>query len=49
MTGPIWVMWEEYGNAVWMGRDGVREVKVQMELNSARDVKNSKKGFFRYV
>lgn len=41
--------WEEYGDAVWMCRDGVREVKVQMELNLARDVKNSKNGFFSYV
>ncbi|KAK4833075.1 hypothetical protein QYF61_027737 [Mycteria americana] len=29
--------------------DGVRKVKVQLELNLARDAKNNKKGFYRYV
>ena len=32
-----------------MCRDGIRKAKAQMELNSARDVKNSKKGFYRYI
>ena len=31
-----------------MCRDGIRNAKVQMELNLARDVKNSK-GFLRYT
>ncbi|GAB0204449.1 hypothetical protein GRJ2_002910500 [Grus japonensis] len=31
------------------GRDAVRKAKVQLELKLARDVKNYKKGFFRYV
>ena len=31
-----------------MCRVGVRRVMIQMELNLGRDVKNNKKGFFRY-
>jgi len=49
MTGPVWVTWEEYRDAVWMCRGGIRKVKVQMELNLARDVKNNRKGFFSCV
>jgi len=30
-------------------RDGVRKAKAQLELNLARDVKNNKKDFYRYV
>ncbi|KAK4832997.1 LOW QUALITY PROTEIN: hypothetical protein QYF61_027021 [Mycteria americana] len=30
-------------------RDGVMKAKVQLELNLARDAKNNKKGFYRYV
>jgi len=30
-------------------RDEVRRAKVQLELNLARDAKNNKKGFYRYV
>ncbi|KAK4815748.1 hypothetical protein QYF61_006786 [Mycteria americana] len=29
--------------------DGVRKAKAQLELNFARDAKNNKKGFYRYV
>ena len=32
-----------------MCRDGIREAKTQMELNLARGVKSSKKGFSRYI
>ncbi|PKU43796.1 rna-directed dna polymerase from mobile element jockey-like [Limosa lapponica baueri] len=39
------VCWEEY-RVLW---DGVRKAKVQPELNLARDAKNNKKGFYRYV
>ncbi|KFR08823.1 hypothetical protein N306_10297, partial [Opisthocomus hoazin] len=41
--------WEEYREAARLGRDGVRKVKAQLELNLARDAKNNKKGFYRYV
>ena len=32
-----------------MCRDGVRKAKVQLELNLAKDAKNKKKGFYRYI
>jgi len=41
------VSWEEYRDAAWFCRDGIRKVKVQLELNLARDAKNNKKGFYR--
>jgi len=41
--------WEEYREAARLRRDGVRKAKAQLELNLARDVKNNKKGFYRYV
>jgi len=41
------VFWEEYRGAAWLCRDGVRKAKAQ--LNLARDARNSKKGFYRYV
>jgi len=43
------VCWEEYRNAARLCRDEVRRAKVQLELNLARDAKNNKKGFYRYV
>jgi len=30
-------------------RDEVRRAKAQLELSLARDAKNNKKGFYRYV
>jgi len=30
-------------------RDGVRQAKVWLELNLAREEKNNKKGFYRYA
>ena len=29
--------------------DGIRKAKAQVELNLARDMKNNKKGFYRYI
>ncbi|KFZ51573.1 hypothetical protein N338_04103, partial [Podiceps cristatus] len=43
------VAWKEYRDAVRNCRDGIRKAKAQMELNLARDVKNNKKGFYRYI
>ncbi|KAK4810519.1 LOW QUALITY PROTEIN: hypothetical protein QYF61_004482, partial [Mycteria americana] len=43
------VSWEEYRDTAWMCRDGIRKAKAQLELNMARDEKNYKKGFYRYV
>lgn len=41
--------WEEYRDAVWTHRNGIRKAKVQVELNLEMDVKNNKKGFYRYI
>lgn len=30
-------------------RDGVRRAKVKLELNLAKDVKNNKRGIYKYV
>jgi len=43
------VSWEEYRDAAWLCRDGVRKTTAQLEQNLARDAKNNKKGFYRYV
>ena len=43
------VTWGEYRDAVWTCREGIRKAKAQMELNLVKDVKNKKKGFYRYV
>ncbi|KFP11766.1 hypothetical protein Z169_02376, partial [Egretta garzetta] len=43
------VSWEEYREAVRLCRNGVRKAKAQLELNLARDAKNNKKGFYRYI
>ncbi|KAK4813527.1 LOW QUALITY PROTEIN: hypothetical protein QYF61_009253 [Mycteria americana] len=42
------VSWEEYRDAAQLCRDGVGKAKAQLELNMARDAKNTKKGFYRY-
>ena len=41
--------WEEYRGAAWLCRDVVRKAKAQLQLNLARDAKNNKKDFYRYV
>ncbi|GAB0207656.1 mitochondrial enolase superfamily member 1 [Grus japonensis] len=43
------VAWEEYRETVPAARDQVRKAKAQTELNLARDVKDNKKSFYRYV
>ena len=43
------VSWEEYRAVVCVCRDRIRKAKAQMELNLARDVKDNKKGFYRYI
>ncbi|KAK4826132.1 hypothetical protein QYF61_005284 [Mycteria americana] len=40
---------ENYKGIVRPCRDAVRKAKAQLELKLARDVKNYKKGFFRYI
>jgi len=41
--------WEEYRNVVRACRDATRRAKVHLELNLAREVKDNKKGFFKYI
>ncbi|PKU28782.1 glycerol kinase [Limosa lapponica baueri] len=41
--------WVEYRETVRAARDQVKEAKAQTELNLARDIKDNKKNFYRYV
>ncbi|KFZ57322.1 hypothetical protein N321_09184, partial [Antrostomus carolinensis] len=41
--------WEEYRNAVRACRDATRKAKAHLELNLAKDVKDNKKDFFKYI
>ncbi|GAB0207550.1 mitochondrial enolase superfamily member 1 [Grus japonensis] len=41
--------WEEYRNVVRACRDATRKAKAHLELKLARDVKDNKKGFFKYI
>ncbi|PKU32960.1 hypothetical protein llap_16734 [Limosa lapponica baueri] len=41
--------WEEYRNVVRVCRDAMRKAKAHLELNLARDVKDNKKSFFKYI
>ena len=43
------VSWKEYRDAAQLCRNGVRRAEASLELNLARDAKNNKKGFYRYV
>ena len=43
------VGWEEYRAVVHVCRDRIRKASAQVELNLARDVKDNKKGFYRYI
>ena len=40
---------KEYRAVVHVCSDRIRKAKAQMELNLARDVKDNKKGFYRYI
>ncbi|GAB0208568.1 mitochondrial enolase superfamily member 1 [Grus japonensis] len=41
--------WEEYRNADRVCRDATRKAKAHLELNLAGEVKENKKGFFKYI
>ncbi|PKK34045.1 INO80 complex subunit C [Columba livia] len=41
--------WEEYKVVVRVRRDAVSEAKFHLELNLAKDIKDNKKGFFKYI
>ncbi|GAB0188654.1 mitochondrial enolase superfamily member 1 [Grus japonensis] len=43
------VAWEEYRETVRAAREQVRKAKALIEITLARDVKDKKKGFYRYV
>ena len=43
------VSWEEYRAIVRVCRDRIRKANALVELNLARDVKDNKKGFYRYI
>ena len=43
------VAWEEYSAVAHVCRDRIRKAKAQMEMNLVRDVKDNKKGFYRYI
>ena len=41
--------WEEYRKVVRVCREATRKAKAHLELNLTRDVKDNKKGFFKYI
>jgi len=41
--------WEEFRNAVRAFKDAMRKAKAHLELKLASDVKDNKKGFFKYI
>ncbi|GAB0207304.1 hypothetical protein GRJ2_003196000 [Grus japonensis] len=41
--------WEEYRNVVRVCRNATRKAKAHLELKLAGDVKDKKKGFFKYI
>lgn len=41
--------WEQYKNVVRDCRDATRKAKAHLELNLAKEIKDNKKGFFKYV
>ncbi|GAB0204307.1 mitochondrial enolase superfamily member 1 [Grus japonensis] len=43
------VAWEEYRETVQAAREQVRKAKALIEISLARDVKDNKKSFYRYV
>ncbi|GAB0178869.1 mitochondrial enolase superfamily member 1 [Grus japonensis] len=43
------VAWEEYRETARAAREQVRKAKALIEINLARDVKDNKKSFYRYV
>ncbi|PKU42594.1 rna-directed dna polymerase from mobile element jockey-like [Limosa lapponica baueri] len=43
------VDWEEYRETVQTARSPIRQAKAQTEFNLARDIKDNKKNFYKYV
>lgn len=44
-----WVAQEEHRDPVWLCRVRVRKSKAKLEVNLAKDTKNSRKGFYRHI
>jgi len=40
---------EEYRDTVQLCRDGVRKARADLEINLVRNVKDNKKGFYKYI
>ncbi|GAB0205781.1 mitochondrial enolase superfamily member 1 [Grus japonensis] len=49
MWKKVVATWEEYRDVVRECRDATRKAKAHLELKLARDVKDNKKGFFKYI
>lgn len=45
----LWIWKKRTGPVRWVCRDATRKAKVSLESNVVGDVKNNKKGFFKYV
>lgn len=43
------MVWEMYRDTKKMCRNGIWKAKAQLELNLARDAKNNKKRFYRFI
>lgn len=41
--------WKEYREAVGVSRNETTKAKAPLDLNSAKDVKDKKKGFLKYI
>lgn len=41
--------WAEYRGIVWEASDKFREAKAQQELSVAKDIKDNRNSFYRYV
>jgi len=41
--------WEEYRNVVRTCREATRKANAHLELNLTRDIRDNKKGFFKYI
>jgi len=43
------IIWGYYKDITWQCKEGISKAKAQLKLNVARDVKNNKKDFCRYI
>lgn len=45
----VWPCGRKCGNVIRAQRDTLRKAKAHFELNLVREVKDNKKGFFKYI